>query len=285
MAKAAGELKGEVGSGRKTTVSSKATVDYLQLLISELAGSGMVVLIDDFHYIPRDIQTLVAQQIKEAIDKGVKIICASVPYHSEDVLRGNADLRGRIVSLNFNYWDVGQLAKIGELGFAALNIDASAGTIKLFAAEAAGSPQLMQAICLNACYAVDCRTRPEQSRTLPNDSDFLTEVCSRISPSADFSSTLEKLIEGPKTRGTERNSYIMENGSVGDVYTVILRAIAASPPTLHFLYSTLQDRIAQICTGAAPSGSSVTGHAIRSHNLRTTARAGSYWSGIPKATF
>ncbi|WP_155524173.1 hypothetical protein [Burkholderia sp. PAMC 28687] len=258
-------LRGEVGlsdtdtSGTKTTSGNTKAVDYLQLLISELANSGLVLFIDDFHYIQRDIQIEVARQIKEAIDKGVVIVCASVPYHSEDVLRANSDLRGRVVSIDFDYWKLDILRKIAEVGFEKLNVQVDRESMNFLASEAAGSPQLMQSACLNACYEAKVRVRPDKITVFPNDHHFLKSICNRTAQSADYSNTLERLNEGPKTRGTERNQYRLNDGTVGDVYIIILKAIAASPPTLHFRYPELLDRIKAICETETPVGSSVTG--------------------------
>src|SRR3569832_2390924 len=74
------------------------------MLIKELGGTDFVVFIDDFHYVPREVQGEVARQIKEAIRNNVKVICASVPYHANDVNKGNTNLRGRVFSIDFDYW-------------------------------------------------------------------------------------------------------------------------------------------------------------------------------------
>ena len=37
------------------------------LLIGEVGNTDFIVFIDDFHYIPRDIQSKIAKQIKEAM--------------------------------------------------------------------------------------------------------------------------------------------------------------------------------------------------------------------------
>jgi hypothetical protein len=205
----------------------------------------------------------VARQVKEAIDKRVLIVCASVPYHSEDVLRANSDLRGRVVWIDFDYWKRDNLTQIARKGFTELNLSVDDATVDLMAEEAAGSPQLMQSICLNACFAADQRDRAGELTDLPNDRHFLNAVCSRTAQSADYSSTIEKLNEGPKTRGTERNQYRLVAGGVGDVYTIILKAIALTPPSLHFRYPELQDRIRRICENETPVGSSVTGACLQ----------------------
>ncbi|NHV31820.1 hypothetical protein [Burkholderia sp. D-99] len=255
------ELSGNVthASGSKAVETVTAVgFDHLQLLIKELAGTGLVVFIDDFHYIPRDVQKQVAEHIKEAIDKGVEIVCASVPYHSEDILRANPDLQGRFVAIDFDYWDTPTLTQIAERGFAELGLTVEPELMKAFAGEAAGSPQLMQSICLNACFQLDTRETRQAALDVPHDKQFIKDVCSRTS-STDFSSTIEKLREGPKTRGTERLNYRLADGDNGDVYTIVLRALAADPPQLRFTYSQLLARIGNVCESMTPSGSSTSG--------------------------
>lgn len=242
-------------------------VDLLQLLVSELGGTEFVVFIDDFHYIPKSVQSAVAAEIKEAISKGVRIVCASVPHHSEDVLRANPDLRGRVVTLDFDYWESSTLSKIADKGFSELNIDLSPPTIRRFAQEAAGSPQLMQSICLNACYEAGYREFHSDLRRLPGHDAFIEDVCVRASLGADYSSTIERLREGPKVRGSERTHYRLRRGDVGDVYTILLQALSLDPPILHFRYAELQDRIRKVCETKVPPGSSVTGSCSQIANL------------------
>lgn len=257
------KVQGEAGVAAAIASGSHDSVEHqtdaLQLLIKELAGTGMVLFIDDFHYLPAEVQAEIANQIKDAISYDVKIVCASVPYHSEDVLRANADLRGRIVTIDFDYWDPTTLAQIAELGFNELNVTVSEERIRAFAAEAAGSPQLMQSICLNACFEGGHRDRSDAPTLMSGEAKFFSDVCSRAAMSADYSATLERLREGPKTRGTERIPHELAEGGHGDVYTIILKAMVLDPPTLHFRYPILQERIRSVCRSSVPVGSSVTG--------------------------
>src|SRR5262245_36192927 len=62
IAKGKAELS---GTGTYTSLSSEAenkAIDHLQLLIRELGGRDFVVFIDDFHYVPRGVQSEVAEQ-------------------------------------------------------------------------------------------------------------------------------------------------------------------------------------------------------------------------------
>jgi hypothetical protein len=112
-----GLIQGELFTSKQDAVTRSKSVDHLQLLIREMQGKDNVLFIDDFHYISHEAQILLAQHIKEAIRQGVVIICASVPYHSDDVLRANPDLRGRIVTIDVDYWQPSVLRKSCRKGF------------------------------------------------------------------------------------------------------------------------------------------------------------------------
>lgn len=123
-----------------TATQADAAIDYLSLLIKELAGTGLVVFIDDFHYVKPEARGEISNQIKDAAAKGVLFVLAAVPYHADEAVRANADLRGRAIKLDFNYWKKPELLKIATIGFEALNISMPLGFIEALADEAAGSP-------------------------------------------------------------------------------------------------------------------------------------------------
>lgn len=253
---------GEVGTtgawSNSTGSESEISTDSLQLLIEELANSDLVVFIDDFHYIPRAVQVEISNQIKEAIRNGVKFVVASVPFHSDDAVRANPDLRGRTIKLDFDYWKGPELSEIAKRGFAALNISADPQLIYKLTQEAAGSPQLMQSLCLNLCFDSDIRETAETLTQIDGSSAAFQRVCMRTALAADYSSTVDKLDEGPKTRGQRRIAYYLKDGSVRDVYPLIVRALALDPPELTIRYANLQRRLASLCANESPSGSSVT---------------------------
>lgn len=258
VAKAKGEVGADISCSFQNGALESIATDLLQLLIKELSGTDFIIFIDDFHYISRDIQIDLAKQIKEAIRNNVKIICASVPYHSDDVIRSNPDLRGRIFSIDFDYWGQDILKKIAYKGFDLLDIIYRNTTVDLFAAEAAGSPQLMQYLCLNSCYEIGVREKQSQQVDFVHDNTLFEKICKRTVLSTDYSSVVDKMIEGPKTRGSDRKIHISKFGWQGDVYKFLIKALSIDPPQLNFRYQPLVDRINSICEGDAPSGSSIT---------------------------
>ena len=75
------------------------------------------------------------------------------------------------------------------------------------------------------------------------------------------------MVEGPKTRGSNRKIHISKKGWQGDVYRFLIAAISLDPPTLNFRYQPLRERIAAICTGELPSGSSLISACQHSSNI------------------
>lgn len=259
LAKGEASGRGEVkGYGSKSKRETRTRRGMAQV-IDEIGESDFVLLIDDFHYMPRPIQDDVSKQIKEAARQGVSIVTASVPHRTDDVVRANPELRGRVLSLDLDYWEDTDLRKIGERGFDILNVDLDSGCLDTFVREAAGSPQLMQAICLNACFTMSVMEDSNTERNLSPNEDVQNRIFERTSASLNFRSLVEVLDSGPKTRGTERKQYSFRDGTSGDVYRCILKAISSDPPSLSFSYDELLGRIEKICVGESPSGSSVTG--------------------------
>lgn len=155
--------KGEVGTlghfGKTTEDSSSVVKERrgLSQIVDEIGGSDFVVLLDDFHYMPREIQTEVAKMLKEAVRLNVKIVTAAVTHRGDDVLRANPELRGRVRAIDLAYWQSDELKTIATTGFGALNAQVDTAAISKFVTESAGSPQLMQLLCLQTCFVLNLR--------------------------------------------------------------------------------------------------------------------------------
>lgn len=279
VVKGAGSVGGKWGSTSGTTMDVKP--HYLALLVKELKGTDLVVFVDDFHYIDKSVQEEVATVIKEAVREGLRFVLAAVPYHADDVVIANSDLRGRMLKLDFDYWDEAELTKIAEKGFAALNVTVTPATVSAFAVEAAGSPQLMQSLCLNLCFEGDIESTLPEVVLLQPDQELIKKVCKRTAQTNDYSSVIRIMRDGPKVRGMPRNPYVLKDGSASDVYPILVSAIAQSPPELTFTYPVLLNRVASICVKDHPLGSSVTGACAHMSTLANDAAGASImeWDG------
>ncbi len=234
------------------------SVDYLQLFIRDVKDSDLVLFVDDFHYVGENAKSQLAEEIKEAARQGLTILCASVPYHSDDVIRANKDLRGRIVILDFDYWDKALLKQIATAGFAELKMNVDDCLVKRLADEAAGSPQLMQSLCLNLCFERGIYKSCPDPRVIENSDNLFSAVCSRTALMTDYSTVVDIMNEGPKARGQERKPHHLKDGSIQDVYPIVVKALSSNPPHLTFRYNDLTERIRNLCLEEGPVGSSVT---------------------------
>lgn len=255
--------KGSVEAGAEAGVSVSRSVETtrqrrgMSQVVRDIARSDFVILIDDFHYMHRDVQAEVAKQIKEAARLGVKIVTASVPHRSDDVVRANPELRGRVRAIDLAYWSFEDLCRIPDLGFPLLNLEFSRSAIEKFATEASGSPQLMQAICLQTCFEFDAREKQALMRTVNIEEYVLRRVLEETSTKTDFGSLVRNIHTGPKTRGTERKEFSLRDGSRGDVYRCVLSAIAIDPPRLSFTYGELSKRISVVSEVEQPQAASI----------------------------
>lgn len=256
---AEGNASGDFKVERKTVsgVTKTFAKRGLPAVINEIGGSDFVVFIDDFHYIPPEHQEEIGKNIKAAIENGVKICTASVPHRSDDVVRSNPELRGRLAAVDLGYWSKDHLKMIANNGFPVLNVDLAPSVIERLADEAFGSPQLMQSLCLNLCFQKGIRRPlPEHVRVDVSEDD-IKAVFLQTSTFTDWSSLLEKIHAGPRQRGTERKTFRLDDGSTGDVYRAVLMAMAREPAQLALRYDEILFRIKNVCVDEAPAGSSV----------------------------
>jgi hypothetical protein len=236
-------------------------------VVHEIANSDYVLLVDDFHYMPRDIQAEAAKSLKEAVRLGVKVCTAAVVHRGDDLVRANPELRGRVRAIDLAYWKPGELRKIAAVGFDALNVDVDAELTDHLAGEAAGSPQLMQLLCLQACFVLDIRVKSLFRRKVGVSPEQRRAILEQSSSATDFRSLIDVLDAGPKTRGQERKVYTFRDGSTGDVYRAVLKAVAHDPPQLSFAYSELLARITAVCVAEEPIGSSVVSTCLHMSRL------------------
>jgi hypothetical protein len=173
---------------------------------------------------------------------GVKVCTAAVRHRGDDLVRANPELRGRVRAIDLQYWSDGDLRSIATSGFAELNVDVAQSVLSKLVSESAGSPQLMQLLCLNACFVFGYRDKQVDAVTVRASQDQIDAVFDQASASTDFRSLVDVLDAGPKTRGTERKLYEFKDGSRGDVYRCVLKAVAADPPRLSCSYDDLIKR-------------------------------------------
>ena len=123
---------------------------------------------DDFHDIPRDVQTDIGKEIKEAAEArrsdfdrvGAGPIRRRVRRNNEFVAVTNIDM---------TYRKDAELEQIGYLGLRELNVDIAPDVIRRLTREALGSPQLMQQSLDPLPRTRHAETRPAHERVPVDD--------------------------------------------------------------------------------------------------------------------
>src|SRR5689334_20407141 len=84
------------GTGSYSRAGSSSTAETIvrgrggmAQVANEIGNSDYVLFVDDFHYMPRELQSEVAKQLKAAAELGIKSCVATVPHRSDDMVRAN----------------------------------------------------------------------------------------------------------------------------------------------------------------------------------------------------
>ena len=186
-----------------TTKTGRQTHDYMEEtyfltkenVLSYFKEHDLVLLMDDFHYASEEMQVFMAQQFKDAIRKGLRLIIASLPHRVDDTIRTNPDLQGRISIIDMQAWDKEELEQIPKKGFEELNLPVSGDIIELLAKESIASPQLMQLICLNICILAESRKLKVIDTGLAKDAFTFSTL------NLDYDKVVSVMQKGKSSRG------------------------------------------------------------------------------------
>lgn len=250
----ASERQTDTQSGMSTTFARAGYVEVAR----RLASSNKVVLLDDFHYLSDELQKDIAAQLKQAVEQyDIKFCVAQVLHKGDAVLRQNTDLTGRLVSIDITYWQRAELREIATAGFEKLNAKLNDAAVDAFVDESAGSPQLMQEMCLATCSFLRIENRLASEAIFTLSLVEIERVIASCMQAIDRSRILEKLELGPPTRGTKRVLISLRNADEVDIYKCILSALAMNPPRLSLSKQDITSRIASIVKLSGPSTSNV----------------------------
>lgn len=166
-------------------------------------------------------------------------------------------MRGRVSIIDIDYWKNEELVDIPNRGLRLLGIGIDEDILNNFVINSAGSPQLMQNIMLTVCREINVLEKQDKFYCYSASEIDFKSVMMKTATSADYFSIVDKLIDGPKTRGTDRMNFILRNNSRGDVYKILMLALSKEPPLLSLKYDLIKNRIESFCKNDHPSGSSI----------------------------
>lgn len=199
-----------------------------------------VLVIDDFHYASPEMQMKMAQQLKDAIRRELKVVVVSLPHRADDAIRQNADLSGRLSLINIETWKEEDLKKIALKGFSKLNIEIENSVAEKLAVECLTSPQLMQYICLSICTLLEDEEKQEIT------DDILQRAYKFTTVNFNYADVVNVMAKGPNPRGQQRKHYKTVDGKELDLYGLIVESLAKNPPLMEIDFYTFYNRILQL---------------------------------------
>lgn len=199
--------------------------------------NNKILVIDDFHYASTEMQMKMAQQLKDAIRRELKVVVVSLPHRADDAIRQNADLSGRLSLINIETWKEEDLKKIAIKGFDKLEIKIADNIAEKLAIECLTSPQLMQYICLSICTLLEDEKKQEVNDEILEKAYRFTTI------NFNYADVVSVLVKGPNSRGQQRKLYRTVDGKELDLYGIIVESLAKNPPMTELDFESFYNRI------------------------------------------
>lgn len=229
IAKGNTKLTGKVGRGSGTSTGASREVTSRITALAGLREANLPLVIDDFHYLSRELQASLIRALKALIFDGLPVILIAIPHRRYDALKVEKEMTGRLHPVEIPLWESDELAFIPQTGFPLLNCVVSESTVQSFVDEAIGSPHLMQDFCRSLCRKFGVKTN-EDGQTLQPSEEDLKSIFSEVAETIGRP-IFEKLARGPRQR-TDRIARKLNNGTEVDIYGLVLHALAHVRPGL-----------------------------------------------------
>jgi len=208
------------------------------------------LVVDDFHYISKDLQGTIVRALKSLIFDGLPVAIVAIPHRRYDAMKVEKEMTGRIEPITIPVWEPNELEFIPTTGFKLLGYTVSDEILKRLTSEAIGSPHLIQDFCRTTCRRRDLR---KSSREVPLevDSEELDNVLREVADTIGRP-IFEKLARGPRQR-SDRIPRKLKSGDTVDIYSLVLHALAQIRPGLVTLeYEDLRSAIKEVSGGDIP---------------------------------
>lgn len=206
--------------------------------------SGKTIVVDDFHYMPENVQREFVRAVKDDVFDGLRVVLIAVPHHAFAAINVANEMEGRFSQIEIPSWEIDDLLKISELGFPALNIRTNGAIAKKFARESFGSPLLMQRFCLRLCLKYDVVEKSRKLRELSPSDEARDEIFKSVAKHFGLPA-YRKLLAGPQSR-KDRIQRNLVDGGTADIYQCILYSIAKTGPRPEISYNDIRSTLQEI---------------------------------------
>lgn len=229
VAKGEAELGGKYSTSRTASSSRSQSLSSRVVALKGLGAARRAIVIDDFHYLPRELQGDLVRALKPLIFDGLPVVIIAIPHRRYDAVKVEKEMTGRILPVDIPAWSEEELRFIPATGFPLLEGQLSSAFKGRLAAESIGSPHLMQEFCRAICH-VHGITTTFDGRSADLDEAGIASVFSETAE-AIGRPIFEKLARGPRQR-SDRIPRTLKNGAQVDIYGLILHALAHIRPGL-----------------------------------------------------
>lgn len=251
---------GELSAGIKYLISvqAKASEGAVQTfsnnnkrtILEYMRQNDLALVVDDFHYLPTEVQREVVRSLKSEIFEGLIAILIAVPHRAFDAIGVEREMEGRFAQVEIPSWDRNELIEIAAKGFPYLGMKVDEQTEREFAKEANGSPLLMQRFCGRLCDHYDVEETLKFSKQF-NPSDETKKAIFEVVAKQFGFPTFEKLSKGPQSRSKRIDRRLLSGSGTLDIYEAVLRAVANTGPKEKIHYNEIRDELRKILAEAA----------------------------------
>jgi len=250
VAKGSGEVKAEIGTARGSATTSGQQLSSRVVATRGLSENKIPLIVDDFHYIPRDMQGNIIRVLKPLIFEGLPAVIIAIPHRRYDAMKVEREMTGRISAVEIQPWSASELEFIPHTGFQLLNHSVPAWLGGRLASESIGSPHLMQDFCRGLCGLLGLNQAAGLIELQVSD-DQLTTVFRGVADTIGRP-MFEKLARGPRQR-SDRLPRELKDGRTVDIYGLVLQGLAHIRPALVSIeYEELRAAIREVSSGQIP---------------------------------
>lgn len=235
-------------SSRARSISPRAAA------VAVLRKAGVPLIIDDFHYLSRDVQGAVVRALKPLIFEGLPCTVIAIPHRRYDAVRVEREITGRLESITIPPWSEEELEEIGTTGFPLLNVLVTKPVLARLSEEAFGSPHLMQEFCRAIAFGAGVQETARTEVVIDSVEDALFAEVAEGTGKVVF----DRLARGPRQR-TDRIQRPLQSGGSVDIYEIVLLALAHLRPGLDTIeYEELRAAIRDLLADNIPEAHEVS---------------------------
>lgn len=254
--KGTANLQAKYSSGNETSKKQRRASGNKTVALSILQKQQIPLIIDDFHYLNKEIQRQIVRAVKSPIMHGLPVIFIAIPNRKYDTVEVEREMTGRINTIAMPSWEKGELFQIAKLGFDSLKIKVDECMLTQLVEEAYGSPFLMQEFCRSICKSSGIIEEYSQPTLFSKELDLVTI----FSALADNSGrpVFDKLKRGPRAR-SDRKIRTLKSGMTTDIYGLVMESLKNIKPGVESLnYEDLRNNIRSILLDNPPQKNEVT---------------------------